>query len=230
MQCHNIIFDRNQEEDATKSFAARFEGEWVGGVGADSWWIHPDLNYDIRSSFQAKFLTKKSRVRLLFFVWICQPFKEKRQGSTNLSCNGRAWFFVMNGAKVEWTVSMCHQSCCFRFFLLLVLSPLLGNGYCMFLALFKKVSYNPISFLVYFIWDTDQIYTSGDSSYQLAGQIEKILDRIKLFAKTGCWYWCIRFVRVLEAPDRHIPLSFLDPFSFCVPWSHQVCWDIDFGH
>ena len=54
----------------------------------------------------------------------------------------------------------------------------------MFLALFKKVSYNPISFLVYFIWDTDQIYTSGDSSYQLAGQIEKILDRIKLFAIT----------------------------------------------
>ena len=35
---------------------------------------------------------------------------------------------------------------------------------------------------MYFIWDTDQIYTSGDSSYQLAGQIEKIPDRIKLFA------------------------------------------------
>ena len=37
---------------------------------------------------------------------------------------------------------------------------------------------------MYFIWDTDQIYTSGDSSYQLAGQIEKIPDRIKLFAIT----------------------------------------------
>ena len=25
----------------------------------------------------------------------------------------------------------------------------------------QKLSYNPIWFLVYFIWDTDQIYTSG---------------------------------------------------------------------
>ena len=38
----------------------------------------------------------------------------------------------------------------------------------------SKVFYNPIWFLVYFILDTDQIYTSGDGSYQLAGQIEKI--------------------------------------------------------
>lgn len=101
-----------------------------------------------------------------------------------------------------------------------------------FLALFKKLSYNPISFLVYFIWDTDQIYTSGDSSYQLAGQIEKILDRIKLFAITKTHILPAKHFHVicqgalagvsdlsgfLEAPDGHILLSFLDPFSFCVP-------------
>ena len=79
---------------------------------------------------------------------------------------------------------------------------------------------------MYFIWDTDQIYTSGDSSYQLAGQIEKILDRIKLFAITKSTISLQNVFRgicegdsvlsgVFEAPD--ILLSFLDPFSFCVP-------------
>ena len=49
---------------------------------------------------------------------------------------------------------------------------------------------------MYFIWDTDQIYTSGDSSYQLAGQIEKILDRIKLFAITKMHILLAKLFRV----------------------------------
>ena len=51
---------------------------------------------------------------------------------------------------------------------------------------------------MYFIWDTDQIYTSGDSSYQLAGQIEKILDRIKLFAITKT-HICLQNIFMLFA-------------------------------
>ena len=128
-------------------------------------------------------------------------------------------------------LSFCYCKFCFKNSSFLLSLPWAMDIAC-FLALFKKLSYNPISFLVYFIWDTDQIYTSGDSSYQLAGQIEKILDRIKLFAITkmpillakrfqgiceGALVGDSDLLGVLEAPDGHILLSFLDPFSFCVP-------------